>query len=241
MNIKKNLLELKKKNDYRPVWYSIFINPFFIIRLGLYRAIKDFAGKNDGGKLLDVGCGSRPYEKLFPGSEYTGIDVEGGGHKPEDKMPDKYFDGLNIPYDGGSFDKAICTEVLEHSPEPEKLINEIARVLKTNGAFYLTVPFVWYEHEVPYDFQRFTSFGLKKLLEKDFVVESISPISGVFGTVGAIISAFVIENFKPKNFVTYPLLCAFVCAPVQLFYLLLEKIFGRRWLPLGWAVIAKRK
>ncbi len=235
------LLKIKKANDFRPSWYSIFINPYFVARRGLFLPIRDFAFSFRKKRIIDVGCGSRPYESLFSGNEYIGIDVDGGGHKKDDKLPDSFFDGLNIPFEDKSFDVAICTEVLEHSPEPERLVADIARVLKPKGKLYVSVPFVWYEHEAPYDFRRFTSFGFKKLLEEEFVVERIAPTSGVFGTVGQIISAFIIENFKPKNSITYPLVSAFVCAPIMIFFLSLDKIVGRRYLPLGWTAVCKKK
>ncbi len=235
------LLKLKKVNDFRPAWYSVFINPYFVARRGLFLPMRDFARGLKKKDVLDVGCGSRPYEVLFSGNDYAAIDVEGGGHKKEDKLPDQYFDGLNIPYDDGVFDAAICTEVLEHSPEPEKLVAEIARILKPKGKLYVSVPFVWYEHEVPYDFRRFTSYGFKRLLDKDFVVERMAPTSGVFGCLSQIFSAFVIENFKPKNAITYPLLSALVCAPAMIVGTLIDKLIGRRYLTLGWTAVCRKK
>jgi SAM-dependent methyltransferase len=235
------LLKIKKANDFRPRWYSVFINPYFIVRRGLYGPIREFAKGITKKSVLDVGCGSRPYEPLFAGNDYAAIDVEGEGYKKEDKFPDRYFDGLNIPYGDHAFDAAICTEVLEHSPKPEKLTAEIARVLKPKGKAYISAPFVWYEHPAPYDFRRFTNYGLKKLLEKDFVVEKIVPTSGVFGCVGQLLSTLIIENFKPKNALTYPLVCSLVCAPIMIFFLVLEMIFGRRYLTLGWAAVCRKK
>jgi SAM-dependent methyltransferase len=239
--LKDFLLKLKKVNDFRPAWYSVFINPYFVARRGLFLPIRDFARGLKKKDILDVGCGSRPYEVLFSTNDYAAIDVEGGGHKKDDKLPDQYFDGQNIPYEDGVFDAAICTEVLEHSPEPEKLVAEIARILKSKGKLYVSVPFVWYEHEVPYDFRRFTSYGFKKLLENDFVVERMAPTSGVFACLAQIFSAFVIENFRPKNAVTYPLLSALVCAPAMIAGIFIDKLLGRRYLTLGWTAVARKK
>lgn len=239
--IKELLLKIKKSNDFRPAWYSVFINPYFIARRGLFLPIRDFARGLKKKDVLDVGCGSRPYESLFAGNGYAAIDVEGGGHKKDDKLPDRYFDGTNIPYDDKSFDAVICTEVLEHSPEPERLVAEISRVLEHKGKFYVSVPFVWYEHEAPYDFRRFTSYGLKKLLDDKFVVEKIAPTSGVFGCLAQILSAFIIENFRPKNSITYPLLSALVCAPIMIVAIVLDKLIGRRYISLGWTATCRKK
>ena len=118
------------------------------------------------GKILDVGCGKKIYRNIFPKNEYLGIDVEVSGRKKEEKYADIYFDGENIPFEDNYFDFIICTEVLEHCTKPSKLINEIYRVLKAKGRALITVPFIWGEHEIPYDFRRYTSYGLKKDIKK---------------------------------------------------------------------------
>ena len=66
-----------------------------------------------------------------------------------------------------SFDSVLCNQVLEHVFNPDYFLSEIHRVLKPSGKLLLTVPFVWDEHEKPYDFARYTSFGLTSLLEKN--------------------------------------------------------------------------
>ena len=78
--------------------------------------------------ILDVGCGSRIYEHIFSKSNYLGIDVEISGRTSKQKLADQYYDGVNIPYESAVFDLIICTEVLEHCEDTEKLINEIYRV-----------------------------------------------------------------------------------------------------------------
>jgi len=115
--------------------------------------------------ILDVGCGLRPYGDFFSHTKYTGIDVEQSGRKLGDKKPDQFFDGLNIPFEAFSFDVVICTQVLEHCLDPRKLLSEIHRVLKPAGKLFLTVPFIWGEHEMPYDFRRYSSYGIKKEVE----------------------------------------------------------------------------
>ena len=68
----------------------------------------------------------------------------------------------NIPFENNYLNFIICTEVLEHCTNLSKLISEIFRVPKTDGRALITVPFIWGEHEIPYDFRRYTSYGLKK-------------------------------------------------------------------------------
>jgi SAM-dependent methyltransferase len=132
----------------------------------LRRAVAAFAaGLPTGGAVLDVGCGARPYENLFPDSSYTGIDVEHSGRSADYKRPDVYFDGLSIPYDEASFDSVICTQVLEHSVDPDALLREMCRVLRPGGRLLITVPFMWGLHEVPFDFRRYSMFGLPRVVE----------------------------------------------------------------------------
>lgn len=128
----KKLKEVGLKHYFCPKWYSIFINPYFIARYNLFKKIKKFSEWQDwhDKKILDVGCGIRPYEILFSNSKYTGIDIEDSGHKEEYKKVDRYFDGKNIPFNDNSFDLVICTQVIEHTLEYEYLLKEIYRVLK---------------------------------------------------------------------------------------------------------------
>jgi SAM-dependent methyltransferase len=127
--------------------------------------IAEFAAGSRPGRILDVGCGTRPYESLFEGWDYIGIDVEESGRPSEYKKVDRYFDGLTIPFEDGSFDAVVCTEVMEHCVDPERLASEMLRVLRPHGTAVITVPFMWGEHELPYDFRRYSVNGINRLLE----------------------------------------------------------------------------
>lgn len=119
-----------------------------------------------GARILDVGCGTRPYEKFFSHGTYIGIDVYVSGRDKSGKYPDFEFDGITIPLDDASFDAVICTEVLEHAVEPDALLREIARVTKSQGALLITVPFMWGLHELPFDFRRYTTEGISQAITK---------------------------------------------------------------------------
>src|SRR5581483_6584928 len=76
-------------------------------------------------------------------------------------------------------------QVLEHVAEPQKVITELHRVLRPGGSLFLTVPLVGELHEEPYDFYRYTPYGLRHLFERaGFVVDSIAPRNGYFMTLG---------------------------------------------------------
>tara|TARA_Y100000816_G_scaffold211549_1_gene157177 strand:+ start:1113 stop:1769 length:657 start_codon:yes stop_codon:yes gene_type:complete len=118
-------------------------------------------------KILDLGCGTNKYKKYFIRSnEFIGIDIKEGGRGMIDKEPDIFYDGKKIPFDNESFDVIICTEVLEHVENFNLVVKEIYRSLKKGGKAFITMPFITAEHEIPYDFRRLTSFGIKKEFER---------------------------------------------------------------------------
>ncbi len=145
---------------------AFLTNPFYFVRKNLYEAIKRYAPRMKGS-ILDFGCGAKPYAVLFENcSEYIGIDIDVSGHDHINENIDVYYDGKHIPFEDERFDNVFSSEVFEHIADPEDIIPEIRRVLKTGGYLLVTVPFVWNEHEVPYDFKRYTSYGIIDLLKK---------------------------------------------------------------------------
>ena len=140
------------------------MHPLWIIRRGLRRALARHAGQVRG-RLLDVGCGWKPYAPLFAGRVTHYVGVELPTSRSASGVVDVYASGLALPFRWETFDAVLCTEVLEHVPEPERLLNEAARVLRPGGVLLLTVPWLWAVHEAPHDYYRYTEFGLRHLLE----------------------------------------------------------------------------
>lgn len=139
-------------------------NGAYYARNELLKAVKNYAHYING-KTLDVGCGKKPYKSLFSSSEYIGLDFE-GAHDHSDEDIDVFYDGKEFPFKDNEFDSVVCTQTLEHVNNPNDLVKEIHRVLKSEGILLLSVPFIWGEHEKPHDYTRYTSFGLKYLLEQ---------------------------------------------------------------------------
>ena len=161
-------------NDFRSYYWrqmffpglpAIFFNPFYFARKNLALAISEFSA-NVHGHLLDVGCGTKPYRSLFKVESYRGLDIDSPITRDRG-IADDLYDGNLFPYQNESFDSALCNQVLEHVFNPDEFLAEINRILKPGGKLLLTVPFVWDEHEQPYDYARYSSFGLKALLEKN--------------------------------------------------------------------------
>ena len=157
-----SIKERVKKEYFKPGILGIIINPFYIARKGLITNIAEL-GKEISGRTLDVGCGTKPYENYFNSTEYIGLEIETTPH--EEAQADVYYKGDKFPFDAKEFDSVVTNQVFEHVFIPDNFMKEINRVLKPGGKLLITVPFVWDEHEQPYDFARYSSFGLRSVLE----------------------------------------------------------------------------
>lgn len=163
---KQPLLSFLEKQSFQPNRFSILYHPFYFIRRDLYKQIRKHA-PSLSGNLLDFGCGRKPYENLFTVSSYTGVDVESGGHDHRRSRVDVYYDGKHLPFENESFDALFCSEVLEHVFDPDEILSEIGRVLRKGSLALITTPFCWNEHEIPFDYARYSSFGMEYLLKKN--------------------------------------------------------------------------
>jgi len=137
------------------------------------------------GRLVDVGCGTKPYKKLLAPfvTDHIGVDHQGTIH--DKSQIDIFGTAYEMPLQDGSFDSAICTAVLEHLEEPEAALRECFRVLKPDGRAIYSVPFIWHLHEEPRDFYRYSRYGLAYLFEKaGFEMVEIKALSGFWVTFG---------------------------------------------------------
>ena len=97
---------------------------------------------------------------------------------------DYICDLADLPMEDERYDLVLFTQVLEHVPRPADVLWELRRVLKRGGALWLTAPLFYREHEQPYDFFRYTQFGLRHLLaETGFEVRELGWLEGYFGTL----------------------------------------------------------
>jgi SAM-dependent methyltransferase len=140
-------------------------HPLWLTRRNLVIQIGLFA-KHFSGRLLDFGCGAKPYKALFKVDEYVGVDFMGEGHDHSNEQIDIFYDGKTLPFDNESFDGVFSTEVFEHIFNLPDMLQELRRVLKPGGLMLITCPFAICEHEQPNDFARYTSFAIRHLLEQ---------------------------------------------------------------------------
>lgn len=136
------------------------------------------------GRVIDLGCGTAPYKEeiLKVADEYIGVDWENSFH---DQSNVDVFADLTKPFPLADecADTVTSFQLMEHLSEPEKFLRECYRILKHGGKIFLTVPFMWHVHEEPYDYYRYTRYGLKYLLEKtSFIDVSINENTGFWQT-----------------------------------------------------------
>ena len=146
--------------------FNLFGHPYFLSRSSLKYLLSRCSNSIHPSSILDVGCGYSPYRDLFPvSSQYHGLEIDQPRNHNNPNVS-FFYDGITFPIPADSYDLVICSQVLEHSFVPERLLSEIRRTLKADGHLLLTIPFIWPEHEQPFDAQRFTSFGLLHLLNE---------------------------------------------------------------------------
>lgn len=111
-------------------------------------------------KIIDISAGNRPYKDLFAHCEYFSHEFEGnkdiidsfrGETNESNNIYDYYGDIINLPIENNSFDYVLCTEVIEHVPDPLKAIQELTRICKIGGKIIMTAPFTSGIHQ-PFHF-----------------------------------------------------------------------------------------
>jgi SAM-dependent methyltransferase len=150
------------------------------------------------GRLLDVGCGQKEHAPIFLPyvDEYVGLEHEATFGETQasqqSSKPDFFYDGVTMPFPAASFDTLLNVSVLEHTPEPLRLLREMSRVLKPGGLLILSAPFSFRLHEEPHDYFRYTPHGLRSMLtEVGLEVEEIRPQGDLWSVVGHKLNSFL--------------------------------------------------
>jgi glycosyltransferase involved in cell wall biosynthesis len=184
-----------KYDKFEKISFTIDDLDIYLLRTSVFNAIKEILPQLKG-TLLDIGCGKMPYKKYIlinsKVNNYIGLDIEDALEYDTKVVPDFTWNGQTMPFEANSFDCAFATEVLEHCPEPEIVLKEIFRVLKSGGIFFFTVPFLWNLHEVPHDEYRFTPFSMERHLKNSGFNETyIKALGGWHASLAQIMGLWV--------------------------------------------------
>jgi len=143
------------------------------------------------------------------------------------KVADIFYDGSGIPIKSDIYDSILSTQTLEHVPNPDIIVAEWVRVLKDGGMLLVTMPFMWPEHEMPYDYQRYSSGGLRLLLENSGfeIVEQHRLLSDCRAPAQLFLAWFfdaILVKCRPKllRFFLIPV----ICTPISIFVSLIAAI-----------------
>jgi len=201
------------------------------------------------GRLLDVGAGQAPWRELVQHATYTGLDVDSASEFGMQRVPDVvYYDGKVIPFAAGSFDHVLCSEVLEHVPDAQAFLAELARVLRPGGTLVLTIPWSARLHHLPHDYRRLTRYGLADLIgAAGFAPVRIEERGNDVAAVANKVIVMMIRMLRPRRLVhaiwAWPL--ALLMAPVAAGFVIAAHVairfgLGSRDDPLGYGVVAQR-
>jgi len=249
---KSRLNAWRKRSPFSPYW----------IELRWLRRVTERLAPHASGRMLDVGCGERPYERAFaPHVErYVGLEyppVADNLH-PEiwgkleriRGIVDVWGDGARLPFRDRTFDTVLALEVLEHVGNPDACVEEIARVLAPGGTLLLTVPLVAPLHQWPFDFWRYTPRGIEVLLARHgFAIERVEPRGNFASATGATVAHWLLRSFGARaiNHDGTVLISRWrapfvlpVIALAQVFFVACERWTSDTGASLGYAVVAKR-
>ena len=158
------------------------------------------------GTLYDLGCADAPFKEYFLQycDEYIGVDWTKTLHNSKADIVSDLNKELNI--ETNVADTIISLSVMEHLCEPQVFLNESYRILKDDGTMILGVPWMWWIHEAPHDYFRYTPYGLKYLLEKaGFKDVQVESTTGFFTTIFVKINYFslrLLKGSKARRFIT---------------------------------------
>ena len=170
---KRNIAKTQGEEKYRPRplkgdGWRFRVRLWFDLQAGSIQNDLQQILQHCRGRVLDVGCGSSPWRTLLPSDvEYLGIDSD--RFAPEFGYRDssvRYVPDDDWGLDGEQFDTILCTEVLEHIPEPVVFLTRVINLLAPDGMLVMTVPFSARWHFISADYYRYTSLGLSSLLKQ---------------------------------------------------------------------------
>ena len=217
------------------------------------RFVRDVAATLPPGTLLlDAGAGECAYKSEFRHCRYVSIDLAVG----EEKWNYANLDTLgrldHLPFREGTFDAILCTQALEHVEWPRESVSEFFRVLKSGGRLFLTVPMSHAEHQMPHDYFRYTSAGLRSICAGGgFRRLEIVPFGGLFTRLAYELPRVLLfipgtglgsGTIRLKGLLLFPVraLAWTIVRLLQLLFLSVEPFDRIKNDPFGWSVVAEK-
>ena len=165
-------------------------SPTWAVRAPLAAWLEEQARAGEGGyRVLDVGCGPKPYYPFFAerASEYIGVDVV------ENPVAELRGSVESLPVPEASFDIVLCTQVLEHCDDPAQAVRELRRVTAPGGRVLASTHGVQVYHPSPQDYWRWTHTGLARLFREQAEWESleVTPGAGTATCLAMLLGTYV--------------------------------------------------
>ena len=179
------------------------------------------------GDMIDVGCGQQPYRRYFEHAKsWMACDFDARRGNVDFACP-----ADAIPISSERVDSVLCTEVLEHVPDPLAVWREFYRILRPGGRVLLSTPMYWPSHEVPYDFYRYPEHGLRYLAETaGFKIEEMMPRGGMWAFLGQA-GIHVAGHYLPL---------AFMRRAWNRLFLAIDRWRCNPMITIGWTVLAQK-
>jgi SAM-dependent methyltransferase len=155
------------------------------VRQPLAEWLRDEGTRATGKRVLDVGCGDKPYYPFFGGAaSYVGLDVQ------QNPNADLHGAVEAIPAEDNSFDIVICTQVLEHADDPAQAVRELHRVTAPGGRVLASTHGTQVYHPNPDDYWRWTHTGLERLFTTngDWERVDVEPNAGTTSALAMLIA-----------------------------------------------------
>lgn len=201
------------------------------------------------GQVLDIGCADQSLRSvLSEGCSYTGLDYPGTVNSMYGTRPMIFGDAQTLPVKSASMDTIVLMEVLEHVPDIDAVISEVFRVLKQDGLFLFSMPFLYPIHDAPFDFQRLTIHGLHRMMDRhsfDIVEEQAfgSPLATAGLLANLAITKTVLNSVRKKSpVILLGLLLPLFIPVVNIFAWISGKIApADEFMPTGYMLVLRKK
>jgi len=193
------------------------------------------------GELLDVGCGESPFYPLFLKriNSYVKTDILTSPGKP-----DIYSSITALPFKDGGFDTILCTQVLEHVFDPFCALNEMNRVIRSDGVIIIGTPLIYWIHEAPVDYLRYTRYFYQKVATiYGFEILYLKEVGGIMSVLVDILSKGIVSISVRSNYLSFLKSSSFLLQDIGWF--IIDKAFkgdfGSVLINLGYVVAFRKR